>query len=507
LSYQACSQKDYLWLGLQTLDRGRLARRFDPCKTKAPRWASQWASQGFLMLDPTTFQIAARLDRLPSSRVIWGYVWLLSFGGFFEIYDISLTAYIPPALTAVGIFHKGAGGLFGLNDLATFAAATFAGLWVGTLAFSALADRFGRRTAFAGSLLWYAVATVIMGLQSNAVSLDLWRLVAGVGVGVQLVAIDVYLAELVPKAMRGRAFAISASIQFLAAPICAVLALSLAPHGAWGLPGWRWLAFFPALGALGIWWVQRALPESPRWLWERGRTLEANQVLCRMEALTTAATGCPLPHLPPEEARGVDTASDRLFSGQMRGRLIMMAAFHVLQTVGFYGFSNWLPSVLEARGVNLKNSFGYSACIALAYPLAPLVFYRVADKVERKWQVVAGALGAAAFGMLFAFQSTAALWIVFGILVTVSNNLMSYGYHAYQSELFPTRVRARAVGFVYSFSRLSAVLSSYLIAFLLQTGGVVSVFVLISGALVLVAVIIGVFGPSTRGRALEAIAS
>lgn len=212
-------------------------------------------------MESSAQMIGARLDRLPASKVIWIYVALLSFGAFFEIYDISLTAYIAPALTLVSIFHKGAKGLFGLDDLATFAAATFTGLWVGTLVFSFLADRLGRKLAFTVSLLWYALATVVMGFQTTAIGVDVWRLIAGVGVGMQLVAIDCYLAELTPKALRGRAFTISASIQFLGAPTCAILAMLLVPHGLFGMAGWRWLAFVPALGALGIWWVQRGLPE------------------------------------------------------------------------------------------------------------------------------------------------------------------------------------------------------------------------------------------------------
>jgi len=82
---------------------------------------------------------------------------------------------------------------------------------------------------------------------------------------------------------------------------------------------------------------------------------------------------------------------------------------------------------------------------------------------------------------------------------------MSLAYHAYQSELFPTAMRARAVGLVYSFSRLSAVLSSYLIAWTLAGFGGPGVFVLIAGAMVIVAVVIAVAGPRTRGLALEEI--
>jgi putative MFS transporter len=95
--------------------------------------------------------------------------------------------------------------------------------------------------------------------------------------------------------------------------------------------------------------------------------------------------------------------------------------------------------------------------------------------------------------------------ILFGVLITGSNNLLSYSYHAYQAELFPTRVRARAVGFVYSFSRLSTVFTSFMIAFFLQNWGAPGVFSFIGLAMVVVVIAIGGFGPRTRGLALEEI--
>ena len=82
---------------------------------------------------------------------------------------------------------------------------------------------------------------------------------------------------------------------------------------------------------------------------------------------------------------------------------------------------------------------------------------------------------------------------------------MSFSYHAYQSELFPTEIRARGVGFVYSFSRLSAIFTSYLIAMTLDRAGSPGVFGLISAAMLIVALDVGIFGPKTRKIALEAI--
>jgi len=146
--------------------------------------------------------VSARLDRLPATRYIWKLIILLSLGAFFEIYDISLTASLSPGLIRAGIFHAGLKGLFGLTDQATFAAATFLGLFIGTVAFASVADRYGRRAIFTISLLWYAAATVVMALQSNAVMIDVSRFIASIGIGVELVTIDSYIAELVPKQIR-----------------------------------------------------------------------------------------------------------------------------------------------------------------------------------------------------------------------------------------------------------------------------------------------------------------
>jgi len=86
-----------------------------------------------------------------------------------------------------------------------------------------------------------------------------------------------------------------------------------------------------------------------------------------------------------------------------------------------------------------------------------------------------------------------------------ANNIMSFSFHAYQPELYPTSIRGRAVGFVYSFSRLSAVFNAFIIAFMLGRFGVAGVFAFISASMLVVAVVIGALGPRTRNLALEAI--
>jgi putative MFS transporter len=246
---------------------------------------------------------------------------------------------------------------------------------VRTLAFSTVADRLGRRPIFTFALLWYAIVTVVMGVQNSAFAIDLCRFVASMGVGLELVAIDCYLAELMPKAVRGRAFAVSASLQFLSVPLVSVLAWALIPGTHLGIDGWRWLAFVPAVGALLIWQVRRALPESPRWLEAHGRWAEADRITSKIERRVASDLGSQLPAIhTPTDASMRQAKAMSMWTPPYRRRTVVLIVFHVFQAIGYFGFANWLPTLLVSQGIEIGKSLAYSAVIALVPPAAPLVF-------------------------------------------------------------------------------------------------------------------------------------
>ena len=152
-------------------------------------------------------RLTARLDRLPMTRTLWVMALLLTFGGFFDGYAIGLIGALGPGLFKAQIFTPTTVSFFGMAGFASFVAALFAGFLVATLFVSFVADRFGRRAIFAYSLLWFGVANFIMAMQTTADGVNLWRFISAMGVGLELVTIDTYLSELVPKSMReiGRA--------------------------------------------------------------------------------------------------------------------------------------------------------------------------------------------------------------------------------------------------------------------------------------------------------------
>src|SRR6516165_58127 len=173
-------------------------------------------------------EISHRLEALPASPYLWRLVLLLSLGGCFEIYDLFLTAYIAPGLNRSGLLTTTTQAFFGFSGIGAFVAATFAGLFAGTFFLGFLADRFGRRAIFTFALLGYSAASVIMACQTTSGGLLLWRFLAGIGIGVEIITVDAYITELVPSRMRGRAFAVNQAVMFMAVPVIALLAWWLA---------------------------------------------------------------------------------------------------------------------------------------------------------------------------------------------------------------------------------------------------------------------------------------
>jgi MFS transporter, putative metabolite:H+ symporter len=465
------------------------------------------------MATATAAELAARLDRLPMTRHIWVLVTLISLGGAFEFYDLFLTAYIAPGLLKAGYFTPESLGPFsvlapyGAAGVGTFVFAMFAGLFVGAIFLGHFADRYGRRTVFTFSLIWYSITTAIMAFQISGFAVDLWRFIAGIGIGIELVTIDTYVSELVPRSHRGRAYAYNQFLQFLAVPLVAFLAWLLVPHAPLGLDGWRWVVLIGSAGAIFIWFIRLSLPESPRWLARHGPLADAERVVARIENRVAAESGGKLlPPGPPEREKTGEGTFAEIWQPPYDRRAILMSVFNFFQTFGYYGFAAWVPTLLIAKGIKVTTSLEYSFIIAIANPVGPLLGTLIADRIERKWQICLGAIGIGVFGMLFANAELPAMLILLGVLVTLCNNLMSFSFHSYQSELFPTHIRSRAVGFVYSWSRLSAALSGLVVAFLLNLGGVNAVFAFIAFAMAIVVATIGGFGPRTRGLALEAIA-
>jgi putative MFS transporter len=173
------------------------------------------------------------------------------------------------------------------------------------------------------------------------------------------------------------------------------------------------------------------------------------------------------------------------------------------QTLGFHGFTAWVPTLLVASGFSLVKSLTWSSAMSVGTIPGALIAALISDRWERKWSIPTVALIIAAFGLLYGHSSTPVTIVIFGFLVEMCLRLFASLLYSYTPECFPTEVRSSGAGLSYGVGRLANIFGPLVIAYLFTTFGYTSVFFYIAAAWLVVAVAIGGFGPPTQRRSLQ----
>ncbi|WP_445161204.1 MFS transporter [Mycobacterium sp. Dal123C01] len=452
------------------------------------------------IMTASTDSVGEQLDRLPVGSAHRKVVVAVGLGLFFEMYEIFLSSTLSATLS-----HD-----FGVRGTALklVLASSFIGMFFGAAFFGRLADRIGRRKTFLLGLSWFSAFSLAGAFAPSPALLVLARFLAGVGIGALYPVADSYLADVLPREHRGRMASYAYTCSFLAVPFAAFLAWWLTQHSPLGVAGWRWLLGLGAGGAVIVFVLNRWLPESPRWLASAGRLEEAQRalnifaagsnVLAAQIDMRPAAVGGSV-------TRPAQSALTQLRRAPYNRRVVMLTVFHLFQTYGYYGFGTLAALVLVSRGYDVTSSMLFSALSFLGYPLGSLMAIPLMARVERKFLLAGSIVAVAGFGLLFATQSSVAAIIVFGFLTTATSNVFSNVYHVYQAEIFPTTVRATAVGWTYSLSRLSSGAAPFVLIPILDSYGAGAMFTVVATALAVVIAAVLTLGPRTSRRSLEEI--
>jgi putative MFS transporter len=453
------------------------------------------------------YAILARIDRLPPSRHLMGVVARIAAGGWFEFFELFMPGFISLGLVRSGIFTISNKGLLDTHSFASFLASFFIGMFLSTAVFGFVSDKFGRRAVFVYSMIVYSLAQLAVAVLSDPLLIDIARLVAGFAVGMQLVNNDCYITELTPRSRRGHYMTVSYIFVLSSIPVAALLAALLVPQDPFGIAGWRIVVALGSLSGLLVWFIQRGLPESPRWLEVHGRVAEANAIVTHIEQRIEAELGVALspPDLDVPDALIEKGRWQEIFSAFYLPRTLLVSVFQFSQTIAVFGFTAFVPVLLIKHGFSIVHSLNYSLAIVLLAPVGAACGAYFSERIERKWQLVFASLLIGIAGSVFATGQSVVVIVCAGGLIALGNNWLISIFHPYAAELFPTRIRARAIGFTFCWSRVSSVFVGYWVGDLLAAYGQNAVFVMIGAAMVAIIVGVGVFGPATNGRSLEVL--
>jgi putative MFS transporter len=444
--------------------------------------------------------IICRIERLPFSRFHMHLASILAVGTFFDAFDaISIAVALPVIFSSLHIGFMNAGLLI---------SGAYVGQFVGAWFFGWVSEIWGRKIAFVTSLLLFGLLSIGTAFAWNFESLFVLRLIQGLGLGGEVPVAATLFNEYLRTANRGRISLFYQSIFIwggLLTPGIGLLLFSIFGEAL----GWRILFLFGGLPVVAAIYAWFRLPESARWLAERGRFREAEAIIAGIEAEARAKALPPLV-VTPQPAPG-KTRIAELFQGIYLKRTIVVWVQWACTFFVAYGYNIWLPTLyVKIGGLPLTQSLILSS-ISWALTLGTMyVEAMLLDKIGRKPFFVFGfaaiALGGL-FGaiMIMVFHATG--WpILFAVAVFmgIGTSLNSSAALNYTAELYPTRMRGIGVASASSMSRLASILSPTVVGALLAAGfGIESVFAMFGAAGLIGFVVMAMMGVETKQRMLE----
>ena len=439
----------------------------------------------------TSVNAGGRLDRLPIGSFHHRIFWLVGAGMLLDGYDLYVFTNVLPAAAQSGFSTP-------LQN-ADFISKTFLGMTIGALVTGFLGDHFGRRFTYQINLLIFGLASLAAAFAPDMTTLIWLRFVMGLGLGAEIVVGYSTLTEFVPPKSRGRWLSFMAVLVVSGLPITALFGYLIIP-----VYGWRPMFAIAGVGALIVWYLRKALPESPRWLEAKGRNEEAEVLIQAIEKEAAAAGPLPLP-APAPPARQFTLAS--LLTPALLPRMIVGSWLLITVNTLIFGFVTWLPQFFLAQGLTITRSFAYTLVIVLGTPFGALCGAFCADTLGRRRTIIGASALTIALGAIYAtFTAATDTWLILtvGFLLIVAIYIqVAMLFGVYTPELFPTDVRLRANGICHTFGRAATIVSPFIVLWLSQTYGIAGVLALMIGLLAIQIVAVWGWGVEPRQRPLE----
>lgn len=433
-------------------------------------------------------EIIRELEQTKVGRKHYRLLTLTGIGWLFDAMDILILSYVIAAIIAEGFV--------GRVDAGLIASSNNLGLFFGALLSGLIADFWGRKKAFQITLLIYSIFSLLSAFSWDAISMDIMRFFTGFGLGGELPVVSSLLTEFIPSKQRGRFVVLLESFWAYGGLVAAVIAYLVIP--TWG---WRVALALGAVPALYVWFLRRGLPESPRYLIEKGRYDEASKIISSFSGSSFSLFNSARERI---EDRSIIENLKKIWSKGYRRRTLMLWLLWFGIAFGYYGAFIWLPGALKSRGFTLATSIYFSVIITAAQIPGYFLAAYLIERIGRKAVLSSFLSLSAVFATLFAFSTDQSLIILWGSFMSFFN-LGAWGaVYAYTPENYPTHIRGTGSGASAAFGRVGGIVAPYIIALALGLSNGFSVAYSINATMFLLAAVsVAVLGKETAGKTLE----
>jgi MFS family permease len=380
-----------------------------------------------------------------------GMGWLL------DAFDVMLYALILKSVIEELGLTPAQGGLM--------ASLTFAASAVGGLAFGVVADKLGRTRALSLSILLYSIFTSACGLAQNLWQFAAFRVLLGLGMGGEWASGATLVSETWPEKHRGKALGVMQSCWAIGYGLAAIVVAIVLPRF-----GWRAVFFVGIVPALFTLWIRRNVKEPEVWSKQVGNR--------------ETGTG------------------NRKFSMRIA---IFLTAMNAATMFAYWGQGIWVPSYLSSPttqggiGLSTETMAMFIVAMQVGMWLGYVLFGFISDVFGRRPTYISYLLIAALLIWYYGFAREPWILLVLGPFVAFFGTGFFSGFGAVASELFPTSIRATALGVTYNSGRLLSAIAPFIVGTTVQNRGYGAAFTITAVAYIIAAVLwLGI--PETKGR-------
>ena len=388
-------------------------------------------------------------------------------------------------------------------EVGLLGAASLVGIFAGGAVFGWVTDKIGRKKMYIIDLLALAVFSLLSGLSTEVWQVVVWRFLLGVAIGADYPIATSLLAEYLPRRYRGRFLGSTFVMWAIGAAFAFFVGFLLRDIGP---EAWRYLLISPAIFAIITLLFRLGSPESARWLLSQGRKDEARAVVKKVygEQYELEDLGESLEDDAPK------ANFFTVFRGRYLKRTIFVAIFWTMQVIPMFAVYTFAPELLASFGMTGDaNLYGGSLIISALFVVGGIPGLWLVEKIGRRKLLLYSFMLATvvlALPLFIPDVGAVTLFIILAIFAIASGSA-NFLQIVYPNELFPTRVRATAVGIGTSVSRIGSAVSTYLMPLAIVNYGA-SGSLAIGAGISLIGLIATIFlAPETANRSLSSTAT